>query len=197
MHASPKGKIVGSNPTGVSNKELHMERIYIFDVDDTLIATTACVCAVNPDGKIVFKAGTKVFNAPDSTERLLQPGLTWDFSEFESLEQLMIEPTKSAFDFLRNLRSRSNVYIITARQKQAMLQQWLATKDININLNHIHCFDRNYGGTVAQWKGEVVDSIISEHPEHEVVIFEDDPNNCLAMAESCIKRNVMFQLMPV
>ena len=174
-----------------------MEFVYIFDVDDTLIATTACIRAINEAGEVVFKAGTKVFNAPDSTERLLRPGLTWDFSEFESLEQIMSEPAKPTFNYLKSLPPHSKIYIITARQRQDMLHQWLLNNNVHIDIDHIYCFDRSYSGSVAQWKGQVIDSIILKHPCHQMMIFEDDYNNCVAMAETCGRREVPFRLMPV
>lgn len=174
-----------------------MDFVYIFDVDDTLIATTACIRAIDETGKVVFKAGTKVFNAPDSTERLLRPGLTWDFSEFESLEQIMSEPAKPAFNYLKSLPAHSKIYIITARQRQDMLHKWLRENNVHIGIDHIYCFDRSFDGTVAQWKGKIVDFIILKHPYHHLMIFEDDYNNCAAMADACGRREVPFQLMPI
>lgn len=174
-----------------------MEYVYIFDVDDTLIATTACIRAIDEKGEVVFKAGTKVFNAPNSTERLLRPGLSWDFSEFESLEQIMSEPTKPAFDYLKSLPAHSKIYIITARQKQDMLHKWLLENNVCIGADHIYCFDRNFDGTVAQWKGKIVDSIITKHPCHSMMIFEDDHNNCAEMIGRCGIRGVPFKLIPV
>lgn len=174
-----------------------MEPVYIFDVDDTLINTTACIRAIDEAGNIVFKAGTKVFNAPDSTERLLRPGLHWDFSEFKSLEQIMSEPTKPAFDFLKNLPTFAKIHIVTARQWADMIQLWLYRNGVALSPWQIHCLDRNYAGSVAQWKGKVMDEIIKDHPYHEMVIFEDDFNNINAMLETCKLNDVPATIMPV
>lgn len=174
-----------------------MERVYIFDVDDTLINTTACIRAIDESGNVVFKAGTKVFNAPDSTERLLRPGLRWDFSEFESLEQIMLEPAKPAFDYLKSLPAHSKIYIITARQRADMIQTWLLNNGVKLSLNQIYCLDRTYAGSVAQWKGKVMDEIIKDHPCRKMVIFEDDYNNINAMSETCELNDVPVIIMPV
>lgn len=174
-----------------------MESVYVFDVDDTLINTTACIRAIDESGNVVFKAGTKVFNAPDSTERLLRPGLYWDFSEFESLEQIMSEPTKPAFEYLRSLPAHSKIYIITARQRADMIQTWLLNNGVELPIDRVHCLDRTYAGSVAQWKGEVIKGIIRSHPYHKMVIFEDDLNNINAMSETCKLNDVPVTIMPV
>jgi hypothetical protein len=162
--------------------------IYIFDVDDTLIATTACVRALDRNGREVFRAGTKVFNAPDSTEKFLSPGMRWDFTEFESLEQILKEPTLPAFEILKSLGAGiTNAHIVTARQKKEMLYDWLREKGVNILYKNIHTFDTNKYSTVAQFKAAVVNQLQYWNQQDEVnmMIFEDDAENIAAMKQQC------------
>lgn len=174
-----------------------MKDVYIFDVDDTLIDTTACVRAVDGTGKIVFKAGTKVFNAPDSTERLLEPGLQWDFSEFTSLHQMIREPHRPPFKVLSTLGenpdNRNKLFIVTARQARDMLYTWLHLEGIPINRNDIYCFDADQFKSVAEYKAHAVNNIIDRCWGDCVVhIWEDDPHFRKAIVNACKSRGIDY-----
>ena len=158
--------------------------IYVFDVDDTLINTKACVRAVDSNGNIIFRAGTQTFNAPDSTARLLTPGLRWDFSEFESLEQIMSEPTREPFETLKELvAARKKVFICTCRQNQHMLWKWLRRNNIKIPMERIMCYDASEGLSPADWKAYHITKVAHDlnnatgWSEQVVVhLWEDDQN---------------------
>lgn len=162
-----------------------MNELFIFDVDDTLINTKACIKAVL-DGEVIFKVGTKVFNAPESAEQLLRPGMTWDFSEFESLEQIVSEQKLPAFESLKALAEifPKQIYIITARQNRKMLHDWLFMNGMNLPYENIRCFDSTQSN-VAAWKAQELKQIIKEHSANEVHIWEDDANNRRAMRNVC------------
>lgn len=178
----------------------NLKNIYVFDVDDTLIGTTACIRAINSKGETVFKVGTKVFNAPDSTERLLAPGLVWDFTEFESLDQLLIEPKLPTFGILANIATEDpqNIHIVTARQCQHVLHKWLLKNCIEIPLDNIHCFDANRYTNVAQWKADEVSFMIDQNCK--VYLWEDDQNNIESIRKACewngAEFRSMFQMAP-
>lgn len=158
--------------------------IYVFDVDDTLIDTKACVRAVDAQGNIIFRAGTQTFNAPDSTSRLLTPGLRWDFSEFESLDQIMSEPHRKPFETLRALvESRKKVFICTCRQNRHMLWKWLHKNGINIPIERIMCYDASEGMCPADWKAYHITKVAHDinnasgwSVQSIVHLFEDDRN---------------------
>lgn len=177
-----------------------MKHIYIFDVDDTLIDTKACIRAIDDKGSVVFKAGTKVFNAPDSTDRLLSPGLKWDFTEFESLEQLMKEKIREPFEQLKVLANDNIVYVITARQCNQALLNWMKWNGVNTDNVQIRCFDHDYP-TVYQWKAHVLGDIIERDKAFDgdtlVHIWEDDSYNKKAMMATCQKKGVMGVIEPI
>jgi len=162
------------------------KNVYIFDVDDTLIDTKACIRAIDEHGNVVMRAGTKEFNAPDSTERLLTPGLHWDFSEFESLEQIMSETKLPAFWTLGGQHGNPNsvCYIITARQKQMMLFSWLMQNNIFVPIERIMCYERGTG-TVADFKARMMYKILADNPNCNIHIYEDDVHNIAAMKAVC------------
>lgn len=157
--------------------------IYVFDVDDTLIDTKACVRAIDAEGNVIFRAGTQTFNAPDSTSRLLSPGLRWDFSEFESLEQIMSEPHRKPFEVLKALvEARKKVFICTCRQQRHMLWKWLQRNGINVPIERIMCYDASENMRPADWKAYhitkiAVDITWAMDGQRPVVhLFEDDQN---------------------
>lgn len=158
--------------------------IYVFDVDDTLIDTKACVRAVDAFGNVVFRAGTQTFNAPDSTSRLLSPGLRWDFSEFESLEQIMSEPSRTPFKKLKELvYDFKKVYICTCRQNQHMLWKWLRKNGINVPIENIMCYDASEGMSPAEWKAYHITKVAHDinnasgwSTQAIVHLYEDDQN---------------------
>jgi hypothetical protein len=161
-----------------------MRTIYIFDVDDTLINTQACVIARDRQGREVFRVGTQTFNRPDSAERLLSPGLTWDFSEFESLEQLFNEPVLPPFKTLSTIRDCKDVHIITARQCKSALYDWLHENFIGIRYNNIHCYDASKYEKVSDFKAATVKVIYQKAQEKvEWHIYEDDEENLNAMCD--------------
>ena len=170
-----------------------VNNVYIFDVDDTLIDTKACIRAIDEHGRVVFKAGTKVFNAPDSTERLLRPGLAWDFTEFESFDQLMSEPLRKPFEILKSLNPEQNrICIATARQCYNELRRWLEVHGVDVNHIQIYCYNR-YVPTVAEWKGSLLADIICTTKSQDPIrvhIYEDDLNNRVAMSRTCEKYGI-------
>lgn len=158
--------------------------IYVFDVDDTLIDTKACVRAVDANGNVIFRAGTQIFNAPDSTSKLLTPGLRWDFSEFESLDQIMSEPHRKPFEILRTLiEARKKVFICTCRQKRHMLWKWLHKNEIDIPIERIMCYDVSEGMCPADWKAYHITKVAYDinnasgwSVQSVVHLYEDDQN---------------------
>ena len=163
------------------NKNQH---IYVFDVDDTLIDTKACVRAVDAYGNVIFRAGTQTFNAPDSTARLLSPNLRWDFSEFESLEQIISEPTRKPFEILKELvAARKKVFICTCRQNRHMLWKWLHLNGIKIPIERIMCYNQAEGLCPADWKAYHITKVAHDLNNATgwsspaiVHLYEDDAN---------------------
>ena len=160
------------------------QHIYVFDVDDTLIDTKACVRAVDAKGNIIFRAGTQTFNAPESTARLLTPGLSWDFSEFESLEQIFSEPLRNPFHILKDLSlNHKKVYICTCRQDRHMLWKWLRTNGIEIPIERIMCYNESEGMCPADWKAYHITKVAHDlnntagwSTQTIVHLWEDDAN---------------------
>lgn len=161
--------------------------IHIFDIDDTLIATKAQVIIKDSKGNEIGRLGSHAFNLHQ--ENPLEAGMvlenaTYDFSEFESLKQLTTEPILPAMAVLRSLDPCSEqTYIVTARQKQGLIWQWLhdTVSDALIPFTNIFCYDRESGLSVAEWKAEVVKHIIENSDKTDIHIHEDNDTNMQAM----------------
>ena len=124
----------------INNKNINNKfNIYIFDLDNTLINTTARV-----------KIGDSYYNSQEFNRLDLHsigylsslngPGI--DYSEFDSLDQLLKEPIiKETFNQLINAyNSGSTIYILTARYDAAIIQEWLLKNQYGsmvIPLEHI------------------------------------------------------------
>lgn len=168
----------------MKGKEIMEQHMYVFDVDDTLIDTKACVRAIDANGNIIFRAGTKIFNAPDSTAQLLTPGLRWDFSEFESLDQMLSETLREPFETLKQLVDESQtVYICTCRQNRHMIWKWLRRNGIDIPMERIMCYNASEGLSPADWKAYHITKVAhdldnaSNWPTQTIVhLWEDDRN---------------------
>lgn len=195
-------KLVIGNPP-ISDIARIEKDLYIFDVDDTLIDTTAKVRIVNVYNQIVARVGTKTYNAPKTAERLLDKGLRFDYSEFNSLEQIMKEPKRTPFTSLISAAATKGdrCYIITAREDRNMLWLWLKSNGVNIPADNIIVNER-VDLELAEWKKRKLYGICAQvhNPDFHnlnIKIWEDDEACRQAMMELNTMPNVMVELMDI
>lgn len=158
-----------------------MNTLYIFDIDDTLIDTKACVRLVDRYDNIIARFGTKVYNGAVNTGTLIQPGCKLDYYEFESFERIKTEPIKQAMDVLMSMKNLEDVYIITARRNRKMLYAYFHYLRIDIKESHIHTNNQN--GPIDTWKGNTLAKLIDKYDKVE--IWEDDWKNIRCMEAVC------------
>lgn len=179
--------------------------VYVFDVDDTLIDTTAQVLVKDHNGNILARLGSRTYNERENlkTEEFFQPGIHFDYSEFDSLEKLCREPKRITFYLLENLVRRKknrDTFILTARNNQAILGQWLESNHIHLPGSHIIT-----GGNKIQysstgiWKREQLlselSSIYSGYDLLRIHIYEDD-ENCRSELQALEKYGPRYQVIP-
>lgn len=117
------------------------EKAYIFDLDNTLIDTQAKVKILDKEGKVCDELNSQQYNK-FGREFIIKENYTLDFTEFESLEQLMKEPLLPLFKKLKEIRDtegEQNIFICTARNKPWMIWNWLTEHDIYIPKQNILC----------------------------------------------------------
>lgn len=156
--------------------------LYIFDVDDTLIQTTAKVRVVNADGDVVNSFSSQAYNNAE----LLTPipeGCRFDFSEFDSLHQLLSEPLLPAFDKLKTT-PMFDTYIFTARHNKEAIKEWLRVKGVRMFSSHIRCLNRGKYKDTADFKGKQLSELLDTGKYSTVEIYEDDQGYIKSMVQA-------------
>ena len=121
----------------ITEAEQPKQHLGIFDIDDTLLHTTAQIAVVK-DGQIVRRLSNQQFN-----DYVLQPGEQYDFSEFRDAIKFNQEstPIGRMIDKLKfkMQNPRNHIIFLTARadfdDKDLFLQTF---KDLDIDMSKIH-----------------------------------------------------------
>lgn len=117
------------------------EKAYVFDLDNTLIDTQAKVKIRDKEGNICDEFNSQQYNK-FGHEFAVKENYTLDFSEFESLEQLMKEPLLPLFKTLKKIHDtegEKNIFICTARNKPWMIWNWLTEHGVFIPKQNVLC----------------------------------------------------------
>lgn len=154
-------------------------RIILFDVDDTLIHTTAKICVLKRN-KIVKKLTNSEFN-----EYTLKHGETFDFSEFDDPVILNNELlTKYWKTLINEYKKGTHIGIITARGDCDMIFNFFKKKGIEIKKELIFAVGDpklQLTGTVAQKKSTIISKLI--WLGYRTLIFFDDNETNLKFAK--------------
>ncbi len=113
--------------------------LIIFDIDDTLLHTTAKIKVLNAQGQVIRDLTNQEFN-----NYQLQPGEKFDFGEFRDAEKFRQE-SKPIVPMIRKLKTILNhagnakVIMLTARADFDNKEEFLQTfKDLGINMSRVH-----------------------------------------------------------
>lgn len=165
-------------------------RIYIFDIDDTLIDTQAKVRVLSRSGEILERLGTQFHNS-----HIYEENANLDFSEFEDLDQLLSEKDLPAMGCLEWCLENDpdHTFILTARQCKDVIFKWLQMKGLeNIRYNNIICagtFNTMAMAKACHTKKMIIKNLEPVHTcekESEypmIFLWEDDVNNIRAIRE--------------
>jgi len=152
---------------------------YIFDFDETLVTTTARIH--------VYRNGAhyKTMNSKEYNFYKSKPGDTFDFSDFKdgdiilSAKKYKMWPVlKNISDAIRDDRSQSQIYILTARAPvtQSYIYEFLKSHGIEIKLNHIITIGDDLGKiNISEEKHKKLAELAKNYAK--VVFFDDDPKN--------------------
>ena len=172
----------------VSNK------IILFDLDDTIIHTTAKI-SVFKNGKCIKKLTNSEFN-----DYILKSGESFDFEEFNDYDIL----SKSAFTQYWNTLKReyskgTHIGILTARQDCEMIKKFFSNNGIKIKDELIIAInDKSLGlsGTIQDKKSEAIKILATAG--YKLFIFFDDNENNLKSAKKLEKEyNITVQTIKV
>jgi hypothetical protein len=159
----------------VGKKSLH-----IFDIDDTLLHTTAKIHVKNPQGKTVKSLTNQEFN-----DHHLPKGHSYDFGEFRNAEKFSKEstPIHSMINKVKDVTSKTDHHVIfnTARANFDDKNKFLGTfKKHGINMSKIHVIragNINKEGTPAEKKAIVIHGYINKHKYNDVHMYDDSKSN--------------------
>lgn len=152
--------------------------IYIFDIDNTLIDTTARIRVTDSSGRVLYYHGSKVYGRD-----LSHTVSYYDYTEFHSLAKLLQEPKRPAWNRLAELHAAgADIYIITAREGRGLIKDWLNLNGIHLLPDHIYTNELT-GQPICDWKADKVREIIRKHPAEalNIHIWEDEEDNIKAM----------------
>lgn len=156
------------------------KNLVIFDIDDTLLHTTAKINVIK-DGQVVRTLTNQDFN-----QYQLQPGEEFDFEEFRSAIKFYLEstPIKPIIDKLKNIlahATNSKVIFLTARADFDNKETFLRTfTELGIDMNRIYVHRAgNLPGndTPAEKKAVIIRQYADSGDYYKIVFYDDSHSN--------------------
>lgn len=172
----------------VSNK------IMLFDLDDTLIHTTAEIWVVK-NGKQIHKLSNNEFN-----NYVLKPGESFDFVEFDDPNILANSKFTKYWNTLkREYNKGTHIGILTARSDCNMIREFFLNNGIRIKDELVIAInDPKIGlkGSIQQKKSEAI-GILAEAGYKLFIFFDDNEPNLRAAKQLESKYNIKVQTVKV
>jgi len=157
-----------------------MKKAFVFDFDDTLAFTDACVLVLGENSS--FKRLTPAeFNRYE-----LQSGERFDFSQFKDPEFVLNGEPTNLMGFAVNVFAEGHsVFILTARHDSVVnaVQQFL--RQFGVTAKAVHCVGKDAETDIPKAKRQVLLSIIENHDV--VYFYDDDAANVKAAQEIGVK----------
>lgn len=168
---------------GFTVNNTQSNKIILFDLDDTIIHTTAEILIMK-DGKMVKRISNSEFN-----NYTLKDGETFDFGEFDDPNILANEKFTKYWNTLkREYRKGTHIGILTARSNAAMIRRFFISRGIRIKDELIIAInDPSLGltGSIQERKAEAIK--ILANGGYDLFIFFDDNEPNLQAAKKLEK----------
>lgn len=164
---------------------------YIFDLDDTLIKTSAVIIIRNRNtGEELRRIPTSEYNSVENHSVFLTDTETemFDFSEFNNPDLLSNEQVSGYFEnFKQVLTDGEDVYIITSREHTEHIRIWLS-KHLDVIPENLKIFCTSYDGypftgTDAQKKRKTLKCLVEQFGYNRFHIWDDSDANINAMKQ--------------
>lgn len=172
----------GKNVNEAVIKGIQPEKLAIFDLDETLILSTAKVKVLDPKNGRVLKEMT-----PEQFNHYTHQGKgTLSFTDFEDANVLR----KSTFiseimnELLKFYNSGVHVSIVTARSSSSLIRNFFLENGIDIHPDLVIAVNDpqyKFTGNIAQKKKQAIHSLVDEG--YRDFIFFDDNSDNLALAK--------------
>ena len=155
-------------------------KIILFDVDDTIIYTSAQIW-VKKDGKNFKKLTNSEYN-----EYILDAGEEFDYTEFSDIDLLNREPLKKYWYTLkREYNKGTHIGIVTARGSVNLIKNFLLNKGIDVKNELIFATGDpllNLNGSVQDRKAQVIEKLFS-YGYRKCIFFDDSSHNLKCVKE--------------
>lgn len=159
------------------------DKLLVFDVDDTLIHTTANIYVMK-NGKKIKTISNQEYN----TYRL-KPGEYFDYSEFDDPKILSKETFTKYWDTLkREYKKGTHISILTARADVDMIRNFFLQNGIDIKKELVFAIgDERLGlkGSIQEKKSQVISHLYKLG--YSTIIFFDDNEDNLKSAKQLEK----------
>lgn len=162
---------------GFTVNKTKSNKIILFDLDDTIIHTTAEIMVIK-NGECIKKLSNAEFN-----DYTLKPGESFDFGEFDDPTILASSAFTQYWKTLkREYTKGTHIGILTARSNSAMIKKFFLNNGIRIKDELVIAInDPELGlkGTIQQKKSEAI-SILADAGYDLFVFFDDNEPNLKA-----------------
>lgn len=162
---------------GFTVNKTKSNKIILFDLDDTIIHTTAEIMVIK-NGECIKKLSNAEFN-----DYILKPGESFDFGEFDDPTILASSAFTQYWKTLkREYAKGTHIGILTARSNSAMIKKFFLNNGIRIKDELVIAInDPELGlkGTIQQKKSEAI-SILADAGYDLFVFFDDNEPNLKA-----------------
>ena len=163
----------------MKSKTDNMKKAFVFDFDDTLAFTDACVLALGPN-ETWRRLTPSEFNRYE-----LQDGERFDFSEFNNPEYILNGKPTKLVELAKQVYSEGHdLFILTARNNSIAdaIQEFLSQFDIKATA--IHCVGDS-GSDISRNKRKVLLTIMESYDK--IYFYDDDQKNVEAAQEIGVK----------
>jgi hypothetical protein len=152
-------------------------KLAVFDLDDTLVISSAKIQVLDKKGKVIKSLTPAEFNF----FKLNPKKHSLSFSDFESIDVLRnSEFIAHVLEKLQDYyRKGVHVCILTARSSSAMIRTFFLENSIDIHPELVIAVnDPKYGfkGSIAQRKSEALRGLIAQG-YHDFIFFDDNQEN--------------------
>lgn len=153
------------------------DKIILFDLDDTIINTTAEI-TLYKNGKLIRTMPNAEFN-----DYVLKPGESFGFEQFDNPDILNKETFTKYWETLkREYRKGTHVGILTARSDSKMIKRFFLSKGISIKEELVMAVNDpvlGLSGSVQQKKAEAIE-ILADAGYKTFIFFDDNEPNLKA-----------------
>ena len=153
----------------------------VFDLDGTLIESSAKIKIYSKDGKLLR-------SYVNDSDVVVRNDEVVSYEDFESFELLLRAKKLKLFDQMEIYSESTedfSVYILTARSSSEMISDWLKIEGVDnvsvIAMNEPPFSSAYIYQSVSDRKRLVLEALIDEYDE--VVFFDNDPENIKAVSD--------------